>query len=235
MSFPRIIHGYAGDQFDFADEQTLPLGTRMVYQDGREFVYVEVGAVATVAGSLYQSEAFDSNVVGENPTATSLAGATTVTIDVAATPVEDVFKDGYLIDETNGKTYLLKANTAADPTVVTLADPDGLDEDLVAADTVSLYKSPQKDVIVKVAAEATAPVIGVAPTEITEDQFGWLQTYGLCGVLAEDTLIVGDICVASPLNDAGAVLAAATDLDQHVGRVLEIGADGAIATVFLDL
>ncbi len=235
MSFPRIIYGDEGDQFAFADTKTLPLGTTMVFQDGRQFSYVEMGGVAGVAGSLYQSEAFDSNVVAENPTETSAAGATTVTMDVGATPTANEFADGFLVDETNGKTYGVKANTAADPTVVTLSDPDGLDEELVAADTVSLYKSPFKDVIVKVAAEATAPVVGVAPTEIPADQFGWVQTKGLCGVLAEDVLIVGDVCVASTVNDAGAVAAASTDLDQHVGRVLEIGADGAIATIFLTL
>lgn len=235
MSFPKIIYGDAGDQFDNATTQTLPLGTTMIYQDGRQFVYVEVGSVATVAGSLYQSEAFDSNVVGENPTETSAAGATTVTLDVAATPVADVFKGGFLVDETNGKIYHLQGNTAADPTVVTLSDPDGLDEDVVAADTVSLYKSPFKDVIVKVAAAATAPVIGVAPTEIPADSFGWLQTKGLCAVVAEDVLVVGDAVIASPVNDAGAVAAAIDDTDQPVGRVLEIGANGAIATIFLAL
>lgn len=234
MSFPMEIHGTYGQQFEHSADQRNPLGTKLILPDGRCFRYCRVDAgAATVAGSLYESEATTANWNNENPTVAAAVDAIEVTVDVATTPAADDFAEGFLVDETNGHTYSIKSNTAADPTVLTLNDP--LVTDLATADVVSMFRSPYRDVVVKTAADAAAPVVGVAPCVIDADYYGWLQTRGLCGVLVEDTIVVGDNCVASPVNDAGAVSAAADDTNQHVGKVLEIGANAEIGTVFLEI
>jgi hypothetical protein len=205
----------------------------MVLPDGRMFRYAKVGATATVAGSLYEAEAPTANWNNENATVAAAVAAVSVTVDVATTPSADDFTDGYLVDETNGCTYSIKENTAADPTVLTLNDP--LIVDIATGDTLSMFRSLYHSVIVKTAADAASPVLGVAPCIQTALYYGWLQTYGLCGVLVEDTIVVGDNCVASPVNDAGAVSAAADDTNQLVGAVLEIGANTEIGTIFLSI
>jgi hypothetical protein len=233
MSFPNEIHGGWGDQFDFTSTKGPKLGAKLILPDGRCYRYCKVGATATVAGSLYESEAKTTNWFNENPTVVAAVGATSVTMDVATTPSADDFEDGYLIDETNGCTYSVKSNTAADPTVLTLNDP--LIVDLALADVVSVMRSAYRDVIVKTAAEPAAPVVGVAPCIQTAVYYGWLQTRGMCGVLVEDTVVVGDPVVASVLNDAGACEAATDDLGQVIGSCLEIGANTEIGAIFLTI
>ncbi len=137
------------------------------------------------------------------------------------------------IGDIEGHTYSIKSNTLADPTVLVLNEP--LQTDLAVADVVSMFASPYKQVVVKVAVKPAAPVIGVCTQSIAADSFGWLQTYGLCGVLVEDTIIVGDKVVASVLNDAGACEAATSDLNQVIGNCLEIGANTEIGTIFLTI
>lgn len=233
MSFPTEIHGTFGADKVTYNAEVFPVGTKLVLPDGRAFRFGE--AVAdTVAGRLYQSEATTANWNNENLTVAGAIGDITVTVDVATTPAVDDFKGGFLVNETSGVTYAIKSNTAADPTVLTLYEP--LKEAIPTADVVSLFKSPYRDVVIKVAADATAPAIGVAAMDAdisVVGAFQWFQTYGLCGVLVEDTLVVGDIAVASPVADAGAVAAAADATNQEVGWVLEIGANTEIGTVFL--
>lgn len=233
MDFPIVIHGAFGAQFDHTVDRLYPLGTKMILADGRAFRYCKVGSSPTVAGRLYESEATTANWNDENPTVIAAAGAISVTVDVNATPVVGDFADGFLVDETNGHTYCIKNNTAADPTVLTLRDP--LITDLALADTVSMFMSPYADAVIKVAAEPAAPVLGVAPCAIDAKYYGWLQTRGICGVLVEGILVVGDPAVASVGAVAGTVEPAGDDLGQVVGSVLEIGADTEIGTIFLTI
>ena len=232
MSAPVEIYGSPGFQFQEQTAQRLRLGTKMVFPDGRRFVYVEMGATIGVAGALYQSEAITTTWRNENATVAAVRLATSVTVDVDAnTPAKDIFRDGFLVDETNGHTYSIQSNTKADPTVLTLNDR--LETDIATGDTLTMAKSPFKDVIVKVAAAPTAPAVGVSTQIIAADSFGWLQTYGLCTVLIEDVVAVGDQCVASSASDAGAVGPALNDLEQIVGTVLEIGSNTTQGTIFL--
>lgn len=235
MAFPQMqTKGAFGDQFVETTGRQMFHGSVMTLPDGRRFVYASFGA-ATVAGSLYQSEVRTANWFSENPTAVAAKGAIQVTMDVNTTPALDDFEDGNLVDETNFHCYTVKGNSAADPTVVDLYEK--LQTDLITADVVSIMKSAYKDTVIKTAARADAPAIGIAPFAQTSTHYGWLQTYGISVALAEDVLIIGDRVVASPVSDAGAVSASITNLglDQTVGRCLEIGTNQAACTIFLTL
>lgn len=236
MSFDNVIHGTLGLQFEETTVQHHTLGVQMLFEDGRRFRYVKAGASLTAA-NLVQSEVRTADWNSENPTAAAARFATSVTVDVATAPSEDDFKDGWLIDETNGHTYLLSANTAADPTVLTLAGGYGLETDLETGDLVSMFKSSYLDVVLKTAARADAPVIGVAPQTIANNSFGWVQSAGICCCLVEDVLIIGDRVVASPVSDAGACSASTTDLglDFGIGVCLEIGSNATNGTILLTI
>lgn len=231
MSFSTRVFATEGVVYQTTTDKRGRLGSVAVLPDGRRYVYVEMGGTVAVEGRLFQAPVPSTNFINENPTVAAVLGATTVTMDVAATPTLDQFAEGYLVDETNGHTYSVRGNTAADPTVVTLENPDGLLEDLAVADVVSLFQNPCKDVIIH-PSPPTTNLVGVAPSAIAADRFGWLQTWGVTGVLVQGTLVVGDKCIASATVD-GAVAPSASDTEITVGQVLEIGADGQVGTIFL--
>lgn len=235
MGFPTSMLGTPGQQF--ATETTIHgrLGRRMNFPDGRVFRWAEMAGTAAVAARLYQSSVPVANWVNENPTAAAVAGATVCYIDNATKPAVDDWKDGYLLDETNGHTYLIKHNTAEDPAKVTLWT--GLKTDLAAADTVGIIKSPYKDVIIH-PGPATQPIVGVAPWAITANAFAWLQVHGVSTCLMKtDTAVnvVGDGIQASE-STAGAAglfdMSANTDA-VAIGTTIDVGSDGTVGHVFL--
>src|SRR4051794_36179154 len=57
----------------------IRIGTRIVTRDGRAFRLARIGAVAAVAGSLYQASAPVANHLAQTPAAAAI-GATSVTI-----------------------------------------------------------------------------------------------------------------------------------------------------------
>lgn len=236
MSLDTLGAGDAGQQFIQTTNKIGTLGRKMIFPDGRTFRYCLAGGSLT-AGRLIQSEAAVANLVNENFTIAGVAGDRTATVDVNTLPALDAFEDGYLVNETQGITLGVSGNTSADPTVLTFASPDGLPAAVPISDVVSMFKSGFRDVVVKIAAAATAPVIGVSVLTLASGSFGWVQSSGVCGVLVEDTLTLGDAACVSALNDAGAVSASlqTSGEDAQVGIVLEIGANTEVGTIFLTI
>jgi hypothetical protein len=211
----------------------------MVFPDGRLWRWVEMGGVVGAAARLYESEAPTANWVNENPTANFVAGTVSgITIDVAATVgVADIFRDGYLLDETNGHTYLIAKNTLADPTSITLVSGDGLQTDLATGDTVALIKSPYKDVIIT-PSPGVAPCVGCAPWAIALDTWGWLQTHGVCAILTDaTTVVVGDgVQVSNATDGAVGLFDPSNNYDvAPIGTTIDIGGSGTVGHTFLTI
>ena len=57
MAFPNTISGKYGWEKVQTSEQKHKLGTRMVFDDGRAFRYVEVGGSDIAAGAIVQAAA----------------------------------------------------------------------------------------------------------------------------------------------------------------------------------
>lgn len=241
MGFPAVLLGGPGQQFDTVTTQKGRMGRVMVFPDGRLWRWVEMGATVGVAARLYQSEAPTAGWVNENPTAAFAAGVYTgITIDVATSVGSaDILRDGYLLDETNGHTYLIAKNTlnGTTDTSLTLASTDGLKTDLATGDTVGMIKSPYRDVIIT-PSPGTQPCVGCAPWAITANVYAWLQTHGVCAVLNDaTTTVVGDgVQVSNATDGAVGLFDPSSNYDvAPIGTTIDVGGSGTVGHTFLTI
>jgi len=114
-----IVAGGPGDQFTTtAAQQGHPLGSKMIFADGREFRYAKCGAsVALAAGALNQQTLNDANwdelVV---PTVRAIGDKQVTITNGSAAITVDYFKDGYLnveYDVEKPNDYTIRSNSAA--------------------------------------------------------------------------------------------------------------------------
>lgn len=224
------------DVFSSSATQGTTLGARATLGDGRVFRYCLAGGTSLVPGKLQQSSAEDTTNYQNLAAAAAAIGATQLTISTSTTVTANALAGGTLVVTTStgaGYTYQIGGNTATSGAVglvVTLNDPL-----IVATDTASrfdLVPSPFSSVIVNPATASSAPA-GVAVFAITNAQYGWIQTQGAVGILADGTVTVGTQLVASN-GTAGAVEPLA-GVQAIIGTALTGAATTEYGTVNLNL
>jgi len=227
---------------DVMSESTVQLhnlGEKCFSNDGRTFRYVKAGAVALVPGNVIQSPAVVANHVNLTPTAVSAVGATTVTVTLGATAVvANFYSNGMLVVEKGtgkGLSYKIKSHPAADSSatlVVTLEDP------IVVATagtiTVSLVANMYKGVIACPVTTLTGTPVGAAVFPIAINNFGWICSRGLTGVLADGIITQGTVGVAVPSGAAGAAKVMAATLFS-IGTFSKTTIDTQITPCYLTL
>lgn len=176
------------------------LGTYMETADGRGYRYAKVGAVATVAGKVYQGPALDATNLqpsgGLTPSANVAIGGTEITISDSITLTKNQLAGGYMsvvVTPGQGYTYRIKSNTAvsaAAGAVVTLEDP--LVIAITTASNVIFAKHPYDGIVIE-PGTPTARIAGVPNAIITEAYYGWVQTRGACAVLFTGTGVAGKV------------------------------------------
>ena len=236
MSFPSVVYGSYGDEKTAQSTKinNLPLGTRMVLPDGREFVHAKASATALIAGDMYQQNSMavvagtsDAGILTNMAVATSAAiGATTVVITMAATAhfSKDLLAGGYLFtnDATGeGHCYKIKGNTAAaslGSCTITLEPNDAIKVALAAGTSeVAVRQLPFDNVTITTAdTVGVGALAGVAPVAVTASYYCWLQRKGPAAVLTDGTVIVGVPCVVSPAL-AGAIAPFSTSAADTAG------------------
>ncbi len=258
MGFPNVIYGKYGDEKVTAASAIggLPLGTKMVLPDGREFAHAREAATAGVPGKVYIQEAIvadHGNVAGSALTVSVAAavGDTTVVITAGGTTViaTDEYAGGYLNMTAGsvgyGHLYRIKSNNSATLGVtctVILEPTDGIAEALIAdSSLVSLRVSPFRDLVLK-AANSTyvGAVAGVWPVAVSATHYGWIQRSGIASVLVAATACAAGSPVVCSSTQAGAVrdaLAEATTMYEHfvIGQCLAAVDNDKYAPVMLDL
>lgn len=222
--------------------QMLPLGTRLMLNDGREFIYAKNGATTGVAGNLYQAPASVANHLNLSLAAAAI-GDKSLTITLGATAAtENQYAGGYVqvVDGTGeGVSYKITSHAAiasAGAGTFYLADP--VIEALVASGTseVSLVLHKCAGVVIH-PSPPTAALVGVAIRDFTAAYYGWYQTKGLCAVLSTGTLVAGEQVVASITVD-GSVDPVTTTYDEPycpVGRCYIVRATGEYGTIDLNI
>ena len=139
------------------------------------------------------------------------AGSTTVTLSQSLTITKDKYKDGYMHINSGtgaGEVYRIKSNTAvssATGCVLTLDEEDGLATALTAGSSnceVGLSVNPYSNVIIS-PTTVTNVAIGVAPTLLTQEYFGWIQTWGPAAVLANAAGVIGQHVRVGGASTAG--------------------------------
>ena len=199
MAFPNVIYGKYGWEKVETSSQKHVLGTRMILPDGRVYRYSEVGAADIAGGAVVQAPAGTAADDQDKLVAAVSAGSTTVTLSQSLTITKDKYKDGYMHINSGtgaGEVYRIKSNTAvssATGCVLTLDEEDGLATALTAGSSnceVGLSVNPYSNVIIS-PTTVTNVAIGVAPTLLTQEYFGWIQTWGPAAVLANAAGVIG--------------------------------------------
>lgn len=218
---------------------TNGIGELVHTNDGRSYRYALNGGTAMVAGKLYQAIAEDTSNMQEITITNAAVGDTTIVSTDTVTLAVNLLAGGYLLVSEGtlgvGQMYKLKGNTAASAAVVTF----NLDEPVRVATTgtakVDVKTNPYSKIVVAPTTATSGPV-GVAVHPVAADEYGWVQTHGICGVLAQGTVVVGDDIVPAETTTTGTIVSRAdASLSATVGYALHGAASGDFALVFLTI
>ena len=181
----------------FGDREMF-LGQRGMTPDGRTFRWCFSGGAIGAGERVETSPAVAAD---DQDLAVQTAGAvgdTSLYITTAGAVTVNLYQDGYVFTNDGageGHLYGIRSHpviTGGGTLLLTLHEP--LREAVTTGTTlIGLVKNPYKDVIVGTAAGNAGAVVGVAPTEITDNDYFWAQTSGPAAVLAEATaMVIGD-------------------------------------------
>lgn len=225
------------------EESTTPnhvVGAYVETAEGRGFRYAKIGAVATVAGKVYQGVALDATNLqpsGGLGVAAQAIGDTTITVSTSTTVAVNLLAGAYLsVDVTPGQGYLYKirsntATAAAVGLVITLDDP--LIVALTTSSKVIVAQHPYNGVVIE-PGTPTAAIAGVAHRVTTAGSYGWLQTRGAASVLFTGTGVAGKAVgsLSGGTSGSTAPCIAATNI---IGYHMATGITGEYALIFLTL
>lgn len=207
MSLSGGVQIFANDVFDTSSTAVHDVGTLGLTLDGRCFRYSKAGGSNLAIGKLAVAAtqvADDENLA----CAATAVGATQVTVTLGASAVTaNQYAQGYFIVndvDGEGQTIQISGHPAASALatlVVTLKEP--LQVALTANSQASLVKNMWADVVISATDQADLAV-GVPNVGITTAQFGWLQTKGVCSVLADENVTAG-LALTIGTGVAGAV------------------------------
>lgn len=230
------------DTFTADTVQKFRLGARAQTIDGRVFHYGRVGAVAAVAGSLYQASAPVANHLAMTPAAAA-AGANQVTVTLGATAATaNQYAEGFLqVDTTpgNGIMYSVASHPAASGSatcLLTLYPEEQIQVALTTSSRVGLIANPYADVIVTPTTK-TAVCIGIPHVAAAIGSYCWFQTWGPVAALINGTPAV-TAPVINSATTAGALdvwTAAAQPTSQLVGQMMQVGVSTKNNAVFLTI
>ena len=215
------------------------LGEYMVTNDGRGYRYCKAGGTALVVGKIQQAKAEDTSNEQELAITNAAVGDLTIVTTSTVTLAADLLAGGYLIVSEGtlgvGETYRLKGNTAASAAVTTFS----LEEPVRVATTgsckVDVKVHPYSAVIVAPTTQ-TSCIVGAAQYAITASEFGWLQTRGVCAILAQGTVVVGDGLVPANTTTTGTVVSRAdASLEASIGYALHGAASTDYCLAFLTI
>ena len=230
----------AQDLFTDSTLQVHGLGQRAETTDGRGFRYMKIGAVATVAGKLYQAAAEDTTnmtLSGGHSLGITALGATTITLTNSITLTANKLAGGYLsvnVTPGAGQLYKIKSNTgvtAAAGMVITLEDP--LRVALTASSKVIFLPSPF-DGIVITPASATAGIVGVPPAIIAASDYAWIQVSGACSCLFTGTGVAG-LMVANLASGTSGSCAPSVAGSGNIGYNMGTSITGEYSLIYLTI
>jgi hypothetical protein len=224
---------------DISSVKTMPIGTYGETKDGRGYRYALAGGSTLDPGKLGVAATVNADATNKTVARTVAAGATEVIIDAGGAIAANVYNDGYLtINDATGEgiSYLVAGHSvlgSSGELTVKLQEPlkVGLTIDVSEA---TLTQNPWSGVVISVADQADMPV-GVPNVSITNAYYGWVQTKGVCAVLADETIGAGKAVVTGG-STVGAVEGKDTD-DEYpeIGIALVAGVDTEYREIYLKI
>lgn len=227
------------NKFESTTEPKRPVGFKVEDVQGTIYRWAHFGA-ATNRGVVVATDVSESGYVDTDNVILAPASCVTTTDNAVgsyyveitlASITSNQFAGGKLLitdDSGEGYTYDIVGNTATnDPATGTfrlqLAQP--LQVALDATSDFAIAGSPYANLEpANMAGTGTdTQVVGVACATQAAGDYGWVQCSGVCGVLTEGTLLLGNGVVPS-LTVAGAVApAVSTTTGRIIGQVVDIG------------
>lgn len=190
---------------DYAEHQ---IGVEVTASDGRRFRYAKVGASDIGRGKLQLAPTPKTNHHNIAWSSGGALGDNKVTFTLGATAaVANEYAGGLLVtsDATGeGTSYLISGHPAADSAAtleLTLADPI-VNVALVSGSEACLVHNRYNGVIE--GTSSTQLPAGIPLVNASAGKFVWLQVYGQCPALADETLAVGS-ALTTGTSTAGAV------------------------------
>jgi len=175
---------------------------------GRTFVYSKAGGTALAIGKLAVQPTPTANHQNVVAAAAVAVGAKSITVTLGATAATlNQYEDGFLVvsDATGeGTAYKIRSNPAADASAsLALSLYDAVHTALDTTTECCLIPNPYNGTVISVTDQADVPA-GVPIIGITASYYFWLQTGGICPVLADENVTQG-LLLTIGTSVAGAV------------------------------
>jgi hypothetical protein len=225
MGFPNIVYGHESDTFADDDTQGVPVGTKLIIEDGRAYRYAKADSTALVAALLNSGPIPEVAKYGDQPVGTIAVGATSITgVGSATTDMGiDQLVNGYCWSEQTtqlGPAQRIKSNTlisnGAETGTITLYE--GLAIAYGASDTISYVRNTWRNIIIHATSEA-AEVAGVTVCAVAASVWAWVQVHGPAKVQTSGTPVVGAMMQAVGAG-AGEIAEASAATDNFIARFI---------------
>lgn len=223
---------------DISSTKLCQLGAYAETPDGRGYRYSLAGAANLAPGKIVVAATVDGNFTNVTVAETNVVGATTVKIDGGGAVSANAYQDGYLtVNDATGEgiSYLVRNHAAlsgAGELDVQLVDPVEVAM-TVDVSEVTLTKNPWAAVVISATDQADM-CVGVPNVAITAAYYGWVQTKGVCSVLADEAIAIGsDVTIGTGV--AGAVEASDLIGEQTIGKAIVAGVDTEYREVYLSI
>ena len=208
------------NMFVSSSTQNAKLGQRAALNDGRVFRYARAGAVDLVAGNVIQGPATVAGALTLAMQTTSggtSPGSTSISVTCASAVSTGFYNDGFLMVASGSgaggmyKIEWFKAMGATGSELGASISTGAIGEfrlyfeDAIPALTnmtlgvstskISLIPNPYMNVVAAPITTLTGPIVGAATYVIKATEYGWLQTWGPCAMLHNDTTALGNVLV----------------------------------------
>lgn len=226
------------DIFSTSSTQGTDLGALATTGDGRYFRYTLAGGTTLAPGTLVQAAAEDTTNQQGLAITNASVGATSVVTTATVTLAANLLAGGYMTmsQGTLGKgyTYRISGNTAASGAVVTFYLNDPILVATTGSTLIDVKKHPYDSVVVAPTTQ-TSCVVGAAIYPVTNAQYGWVQTHGICAALAQGTVVVGDSLKPAVTTTAGTLVSATNGVVSPVAYAINGIASTDYGLVFLTI
>lgn len=250
MSFPTTIYGKAGWEKDQTTAKKHRLGTRMELRDGRVFYYALASGAIGAGKLVMQNNHNHANHIKD--LALTQAHALNRT-DIVFTNSGSAFaktqlNDGWVfVNDVDGEghVYAIRAagNTFSGPDNIVgitdthaqliLEEDDGISEALTTNSQIGIRTNKFLDAQLYDNTDIDGVVLGVAPAEIADNEYFWVQSWGTCAVLTSGTVVLGKGVIPKgtgatsdgAMRKRATVSAGNTGVDfQTIGTIESVGA-----------
>jgi len=249
------IYGAEKDVYLVGTQQLYALGQKLETPDGSIFRFTEMAGTVGVANKLYQAEVANAGWLAELVQGSIVVGDTDIGMENSSVAIViDDFAEGYaavMEAEQTGEYWIGQGNKAvASGAPGTLIDAfffkPGVKAQVAVTDganaSLNFVKNLFMDIIIKPASDPTAPILGVPPSIIAANDWGWVQTMGVASCVydaTQEAALIGK-AITPDTTTAGAFMGFNADIagepdNGTIGFCLYVTTDEDFGLIYLQM